>query len=205
MEFHAPAGPIRSLKDFFLHLGIVTVGILIALGLEQLVEAHHRAKIARVAVQGFRREITDDMEEMKGVLDAVPRLRAQVLDSIASLTETPAAGTHPPPINYPGINFNLISSASWDTAIATQALNDLPYESVKRYAEAYGVLRLFLDEEHNSIGLWRDMRRFGLDQTLLTKDERSALIEELRRYESYTYAIELIGKGAMKSCAEALQ
>jgi hypothetical protein len=41
------------------------VGILIALGLEQLVEAHHRANIAGVAVQGFRREITDDMAVMR--------------------------------------------------------------------------------------------------------------------------------------------
>jgi hypothetical protein len=31
------------------------------------------------------------------------------------------------------------------------------------------------------------------------------LIEELRRYESYSHAIELIGNGAMKSCAAALQ
>ena len=67
MELHAPAGPIHSLKDFSLHLGIVTVGILIALGLEQLVEAHHRATVARVAVEGFRREIPDDMDEAKAM------------------------------------------------------------------------------------------------------------------------------------------
>jgi hypothetical protein len=34
MELHLP-GPIRSLKDFLTHLGIITLGILIALGLEQ--------------------------------------------------------------------------------------------------------------------------------------------------------------------------
>jgi hypothetical protein len=128
MEFHPPAGPIHSLKDFFLHLGIVTIGILIALGLEQLVERHHRAKVADVAVEGFRREITDDMDEVKGVLDAVPELRAQVRDSIAAL-----------------------SGASWDTALATQALGYLPYDSVKRYAGAYGVLHLFLEQETHAV------------------------------------------------------
>lgn len=205
MEFHAPAGPIHSLKDFFLHLGIVTIGILIALGLEQLVERHHRAKVADVAVEGFRREITDDMDEVKGVLDAVPELRAQVRDSIAALSGTPAAGAQPQPIKYPGIHFNFISSASWDTALATQALGDLPYDSVKRYAGAYGVLHLFLEQETHAVNLWQDMRRFGDDPALLTKEERVNLIEELHRYDSYTYAIELIGKGAMQSCADALK
>ena len=205
MEFHAPSGPIRSIKDFFLHLGIVTVGILIALGLEQLVEARHRAKVAQVAVEGFRREITDDIEEVKGVLDAVPELRTRVRDTVAALTEAPAAGSHPQSIKYPGIHFNLISSASWDTALATQALSDLPYDRVKRYAAAYGVLHLFLDQESHAVNLWQDMRRFGEDPALLTKDERVTLIEELRRYDSYTYAVELIGKGAIKTCADALQ
>lgn len=205
MEFHVPAGPIHSLKDFLLHLGIVTIGILIALSLEQLIEAHHRAEIARVAVAGFRREITDDMQEVKGVLDAMPELRTQVHDSIVALTETPAAGAHPEPIKYPGIHFNFISSASWDTAIATQALANMPYDDVKRYAGAYGALQLFLQQETHAVNLWQDMRRFGDDPALLSKDERINLIEELRRYESYSHAIELIGKGSMKSCADALQ
>jgi hypothetical protein len=49
MELHAPGGPVRSLKDFFVHIGVVTLGILIALGLEQLVEAHHRSHLAKIA------------------------------------------------------------------------------------------------------------------------------------------------------------
>jgi hypothetical protein len=173
MEFQAPAGPIHSLKDFLLHLGIVTIGILIALGLEQLVEARHRANVAAGAVEGFRRETTDDMDQVKGVLEAVPDLRAQVRDSIAALTETPAAGARPPAIKYPGIHVDFISSASWHTALATQALGDLPYEDVKRYAQAYGVLRLFLDQETHAVNLWQDMRRVGDGPSLLSKDSAS--------------------------------
>jgi len=39
-------------------LGIITLGILIALGLEQMIAAH-RAKLAAEAVAGFRRELAD--------------------------------------------------------------------------------------------------------------------------------------------------
>jgi hypothetical protein len=50
MDLHPPGGPVRSLKDFFIHIGVVTPGILIALGLEQLVESHHRAHLADAAI-----------------------------------------------------------------------------------------------------------------------------------------------------------
>jgi len=39
VDLHVPEGPIRSLKDFLLHIVIVTIGILIALGLENTREA----------------------------------------------------------------------------------------------------------------------------------------------------------------------
>lgn len=40
---HAPHGGIRSWRDFFLHIAVVTIGLLLAVGLEQTVEAVHHA------------------------------------------------------------------------------------------------------------------------------------------------------------------
>lgn len=46
MEIHAPEKPILTVKEAIAHLAIVTVGILIALSLEGLVEwRHHRALV----------------------------------------------------------------------------------------------------------------------------------------------------------------
>jgi hypothetical protein len=109
------------------------------------------------------------------------------------------------PIAYPGLYFDLVSSASWDTAIATQALIDIPYADAKRYSEAYGVFHIFMDEERTGLATWQDLRSFGEDAALLTPDRRRALIEQLRRYESFTYVIDLVGKGALQSCDRALQ
>jgi hypothetical protein len=30
MQLHAPGGPVRSFKDFLVHIGAVTLGILVA-------------------------------------------------------------------------------------------------------------------------------------------------------------------------------
>jgi len=201
MDLHPPGGPVKSLKDFLVHLGIVTLGILIALGLEQLVEAHHRSKIAAEAVAGFHREISDDEQQVKEVLASLPQLQAKIKEAIDLVNSATADG----PITYPGVSLDVISTASWDTAIATQALNELPYQAVSRYAGAYGTLRLFADEEQAGLSAWQNLHRFGTDPKALGKEQRSALIEELRRYDSALMIIELAGKGTLKSCDDALK
>jgi hypothetical protein len=43
LEVHAPHPSIRTWKDFLIHIATITIGLLIAVGLEQSVEAlHHR-------------------------------------------------------------------------------------------------------------------------------------------------------------------
>lgn len=205
MDLHPPGGPVRTVKDFFIHLGIVTLGILIALGLEQVVETHQRSKVAAEALAGFRQEIADNEANVKEVMAEMVALRAKTLAAIAKLLQVYGPGIAEPPIEYPGVRLDFISSASWESAIATHALNDLPYDTVKRYAEAFGALRIFLDAERSGIALWQDMRRFGADPAALSKEQRIRLVEELRRYETFTHAIDLIGKGALKSCDAALK
>jgi hypothetical protein len=193
MELHHPA-PIRTLKEFLTHLGIVTLGILIALGLEALVDALHHRKLAAEAVDGFRHELADNRAQVVEVLKGMPRLREQILAQIAGLTApAPPVGTTEA-IKYPGISFNLMTTASWDTAIATQALNDIPYATAKRYSEAYGVLRLFVEEERVGFGTWQDLRIYGDDAARLSPEQRRALIEQLRRYENFTHVIDMVGR-----------
>jgi hypothetical protein len=43
LDVHLPHEPIHGTRDFFLHLFTITIGLLIAIGLEAMVEAvHHR-------------------------------------------------------------------------------------------------------------------------------------------------------------------
>jgi hypothetical protein len=205
MELHAPGGPVRSLKDFLVHIGVVTLGILIALGLEQLVEAHHRSSLAKTAVAGFRKELAYDQDQVNEVLGNTRQLRAKIESAIARLSAAPTPGGAEPPLDYPGITLDIVSTANWDTAVATQALNELPFETVARYAQAYGTLRLFAETERQSLGVWQDLHRFGNDAAVLSKDQRETLIMELRRYGNVLTVVEFSGRGALKSCTDALK
>jgi hypothetical protein len=205
MDLHPPGGPVRSVKDFFVHIGVVTLGILIALGLEQLVEARHRAHLAKTAVTGFRKELAYNEGQVRDVLERMPELRGKIDTAIASLSSPASPGRAEAPIIYPGISLDLVSTASWDTAIATQALVELPFDAVSRYAQAYGTVRLFVETEREGLSVWQGMHRFGTDPAALTKDQRASLIQELRRYGNALTVIEFAGKGVLKSCDEALK
>jgi hypothetical protein len=199
VDLHVPEGPIRSAKDFLIHIVIVTIGILIALGLEQLVEMHHRHRLADEAVAGFRRELADDRKAMDEVMEAMPRLQTDIDAEIANL-EGPA----PREIRYPGFTYNVISTASWETAVATQALAELPYEEAHKFAEAYAAFRLFEEIERRGLSSWQEMRLYSRDPAKLNADQRRALIEKLRLYQNITYVIEPLAKGVAAS-NEALQ
>ncbi|GEM_PF-2256771 len=200
MDLHVPEGPIRSIKDFLLHIVIVTIGILIALGLEQLVEAHHRAHLAHDAVEGFRRELTSDSADIKEVVDSNAAVRAKIDEWIADLT---SASPHEMD-KYPGVHFNILSTASWDTAMATQALSELPYERAHLYAAAYASLHIFIDVQRRGLSDWQDVQVFGKNPALMTPDQRRTLIERLHRYESDLQVIENAGGNVLETGQAAL-
>jgi hypothetical protein len=203
MDLHPPGGPVRSVRDFFVHIGVVTLGILIALGLEQLVEAHHRANLAKVAVAGFRKELAYNEDQVKEVRIRMPELQGKIEKAISTLSAAQIP-REAEPLEYPGFSLDIVSTASWDTAIATQALNELPFEAVTRYAQAYGTLRLFVETEREGLTVWQGVHRFGTDPAALTQDQRTMLVQELRHYSNVLTVIDFAGQGALKSCDAAL-
>ncbi|MEA1653072.1 hypothetical protein UAJ10_29160 [Nitrospirillum sp. BR 11164] len=206
MEIHAPESPIQSLKDFAIHIGVVTVGILIALGLEQAVEAYHRHELARQAVESFHAELAENRKAVREVLDEIAGHNTRAEEDIALLTAwQQGKGTAGTELKYPGIRLDLMSSASWDAAIATQALGELPYDAVRRYAEAYAGFRLFTEQEKAQLAEWQDMRLFGTDPAQMTATQRQTLIERLRHYQNYVIVLTMAGKGALTAADRALE
>jgi hypothetical protein len=64
LDVHPPERGIHGIRDFFIHLMTITVGLLIALGLENAVEAvHHRhqRKEAEVTLRQANIRITLDV------------------------------------------------------------------------------------------------------------------------------------------------
>jgi hypothetical protein len=61
MEIHKPK-PVHSWREFLTELGVVVLGICIALGAEQLVERVHEAGLAREAGAMARSELRANLQ-----------------------------------------------------------------------------------------------------------------------------------------------
>jgi hypothetical protein len=192
------------MKDFLVHIGIVTVGVVIALGLGQLVEAYHRSRMAAETLEGFRREITFAETQVQQVLDIISTSRGQIETEIAKLSMPPTPGAAPEPIEYPAVFYQLIRKASWQTAIETQVLSTLPPDKVRGCELAYEELQFFVDLERTGVGYHDNLHAYGDNAASLSAEDRHALIKELRRYEAFSRFLKLAGEDTLKTCASAL-
>jgi hypothetical protein len=68
IDVHVPE-PTHTWKDFFIHIATISVGLLIAIGLEQTVEAIHRAHERQALIDDLHAEYQDNLKVVaEGIL-----------------------------------------------------------------------------------------------------------------------------------------
>lgn len=140
MEVHAPHHPLTTWKEFWIHLGTITIGLLIALGMEQGVEWVHRVH-ERHALQrelhdeGERNEATlkMDFERMAALKNSLVGWHHAVDDAIAK-----GGGLEDPPVKSASTGtVALPSEAMWDSAKASGRVGLLSDDQTAVYAFLY--------------------------------------------------------------------
>ena len=124
-------------KKFCSTLGIVTIGILIALSLEGLVEWNHHRHLVREARENTRVEIEDNQKELIGHLKQVERVRSEnqtILQWIADLRKSHKSSIHSLAVTFSRAE---LTNTSWSTAQVMGALSLMTYSEVKKDAALY--------------------------------------------------------------------
>ena len=137
MHFHLPK-PLHGWREFFGEVGIIVVGVLIALGAEQVVESFHW----RSEVEAERRSL---IQEARDTLDGVALRRRQQgcvdhrLDEIRTALERHRRGEA---LSLNGrIGFPAVLSASrgsWQIALAGQALAHMDHDERLAFSDVFG-------------------------------------------------------------------
>src|ERR1035438_6982160 len=96
MDIHAPMGKVKSLKELATHILIVTIGILIALGLEGIRESWREHIAVNELRESLRAELTSDQEQLGNDLNQVRQCNAQLDKMIA---EMPGLAKSPAELN----------------------------------------------------------------------------------------------------------
>ncbi len=139
MEVHAPHHPLNSWRDFFIHIITITIGLLIAIALEQTVEHLHNRHVRAETRENFRAEIRADEQQLPKNLHALVGERAMLEADMDLLRQVQ---THHPLAAGAKLDFNWYWSsmpdAAWQTAHETGTLALFPADQVQQYSYLYG-------------------------------------------------------------------
>ena len=73
LDIHPPHHAASTWRDFFIHIATICIGLLIAIGLEQTVEAIHRAQERRAFIAAFHAECEENLKSLDSIVDATQR------------------------------------------------------------------------------------------------------------------------------------
>jgi hypothetical protein len=141
LDVHPPHAPSYTWKDFFIHLATITIGLLIAISLEQSVEAvHHRQEVreTRAALQEEHQEnIKRFHRNVRSHLRALAQLHSnlRVYMYLRDHPGTPEAKL-PGAVRWPLFEEEPVKAA-WSTAERTNVLALMPAAEVRKFTADY--------------------------------------------------------------------
>jgi len=136
LEVHPAHHAATTWRDFLIHIATLVLGLLIAIGLEQSVEALHHSHQRRELRESLHRESERILEETAGDGRASVS-RARWLDQrIAQLRQALAVHRPPPPATPPDTpNSNIPDDHTWRAAEASGLAPLLTQDEVNAYME----------------------------------------------------------------------
>src|ERR1051325_1335811 len=177
IEVHPPHENVHTWRQFLIHIAAITIGLLIAIGLEQTVVYFHHPH----QLQEARRELTAELEENRRVLaknlDAVGKMTAEVDANMALLH----AQTPPAPIGsklvYGLGNFWWPKDATWQAVKQNGSLGLMAHDELHYYVYIYEDISIIMEQSSElgaRIEVARAIARRSPDGNLTPRD-----IEEL--------------------------
>ena len=207
IEVHPPEEKIHGIRDFLLHLFTITIGLLIALGLEAAVESWHHHQLRVEATENLQQELEHNRKELS---DCRTAIRQEQSDLVAILKFLEArVASQPYDIHALSLKYTLatMSDASWRTASATGVISYMKYSQVQNYASAYEVQQEFTRLQSDTFESYMKLESyvvFGFDPSKMTPPQATAAAGEVRQTLAYVTAMDQIGAGLDKTYEQAL-
>ena len=209
LDVHAPEHPIGNVREFLIHLFTITVGLLIALGLENAAEAiHHRHERQEAEVM-IRQEL---QENRKDLLAGEPALEAEIKNMRGILAFAQARSQHQNP--NPGsldMSFHggVLQDAAWRTANSTGAISFMSYDQVERLAAAYKEQDLLQTMINDTLNDYAEFSSFTPvnDRYLKTvsPEDATAALPYARHALAHLEGMYFVGVGTLRDYDDALK
>ena len=207
LDIHPPQHAIHGVRDFLLHLLTITVGLLIALGLENAVEALHHRNLRKEAQIILHQEIQNNQTKLSGMLKGSAATRDNITRALQYIQDRRDGKTG----NAAGITFAFssgpLASAGWKTALATGTLSLMEPPEVQRYAGAYQEQQLFEDAQARAL---EHIERLGsyvtnADPAKISVRDLTEALPDVRAVIADLSAMQDIGRGTLEAYGRILE
>jgi hypothetical protein len=192
MEVHHPKGPVHGLRDLAKEVGIIVIGVLIALGAEQAVEAIHSAHQLDVERHALKIELTSNalfFAERLATEDC-EKARLKAIDAALAAPgdqwkAAPITSTWPVAVIY-STPWREFPSDAWRNGMASGALSHMPPEEMQAFSNIYSNVadmhQLNLDERR-AIFQILDLNQ-DLTLTPMSRDRYRKAVDDLKFYHA---------------------
>lgn len=207
LDVHPPEHGIHGARDFLVHLLTITVGLLIALGLEQAAEAmHHRheREEAETTIRSELRENLQDLKQLQGYMTTeVTNTRNVIayIDARVSGKPADASGLHLQ------LNMNPMKDSAWRTAAATGVVQYMQYGTAERFAECYKEQEQFEAMEQRVLESFLNVQSFFATKkpAELSDAELRDALPMVRKTVADLQGARDVGRGMDEACKDALK
>lgn len=136
MHFHLPK-PMHGWREFVGEVGIIVLGVLIALGAEQLIENRHWNHQLELEREALREEVIDNLNGVQSRMVLEPCV-VRRLDSLGALLRTLRPGQPIRLSTRVGIPIpNGGAKGAWNIALSSQAAAHMPLREQLEYSNAF--------------------------------------------------------------------
>jgi hypothetical protein len=200
MEIHKPHAA-KTWKEFFIELGTIITGILIALALEQALETLHNRSRAAEARASIRGEIAQNLAAM-ALREDTEACQERRMAEVDALIAASAAGKLPQDALWIGqpLTANMRDSR-YRAALQSGAASLLDDEEQAAYANIYGAFEIRNQEQQEEIRAWADLR------TLEDHPAPSATLDwqlrsAMKQARLARWSLDSVHSGALRNAAQ---
>ena len=137
LDVHAPHQTVHTWKDFLIHIAAITIGLLMALGLESTVEWLHHRHQAQQALELLRQELDQNRKVLEADIAEGDRMELNHRKALAVLHRLRAGSLRPDDHLVFIRTYNDFRSSAWKVIHESGAAAYIPSNVMKRYGVIY--------------------------------------------------------------------
>jgi hypothetical protein len=189
MDIHPPHGPIHTKRDFFIHMLTIVLGILIALGLDGLIEWRHHRALVHEAQANLSTEIRNNKETIDKALPDIRQSEKQLEQISSVLRQVEQGKSFQGNLSYRFIGYEIYSTA-WKTAATSGATAYMSYAELKNYTDVYDTQQVFLSLQDRAFQSMADLADLPNIMELGPKKASPARIQQVEIAASRALSVE---------------